>query len=59
MLHAVENEVTYLKRIRMGAVLLDEGLPRGGYRKLTKEEVESLKYEKNTYGVREDREVQA
>ena len=58
MLHAVENEVTYLKRIRMGAVLLDEGLPRGGYRKLTKEEVESLKYEKNTYGVRGDREGQ-
>lgn len=47
MLYAVGNEVTYLKRIRMGGVLLDEGLPKGGYRRLTKEEVESLQYDRS------------
>lgn len=49
MLHAVENEVIYLKRIRMGAVHLEEDLPRGGYRRLTKEEVESLKHDRSSH----------
>lgn len=43
MLHAVGNEVTYLKRIRMGTLALGESLPKGAFRRLTKEEVESLK----------------
>lgn len=43
MLHAVGNEVIYLKRIRMGALVLDNDLKKGNYRRLTKEEVESLK----------------
>lgn len=43
MLHAAGNEVIYLKRIRMGTITLGEDLPRGNYRRLTKEEVESLK----------------
>lgn len=43
MLHAVGNEVIYLKRIRMGTITLGEELQEGNYRRLTKEEVESLK----------------
>ena len=42
MLHTVGNEVTYLKRIRMGTLMLDSELPRGGYRRLTEEEKERL-----------------
>lgn len=42
MLHTVGNEVTYLKRIRMGTLTLDSELPRGGYRRLTEEEKERL-----------------
>lgn len=38
MLHAVGNEVTYLKRIRMGSLTLDSQLPKGCYRRLTEEE---------------------
>lgn len=49
MLHAVGNEVDYLKRIRMGMVTLDEDLPKGSYRKLTKEEVESLKHDRSSH----------
>lgn len=43
MLHAVGNEVVYLKRLRMGTLALDEGLPAGSYRRLTAEETESLR----------------
>ena len=43
MLHAVGNEVVYLKRLRMGTLILDEGLPRGSFRRLTEEEEEKLK----------------
>lgn len=43
MLHAVGNEVTYLKRIRMGSLSLDPGLPKGSYRRLTEEECAGLK----------------
>jgi 16S rRNA pseudouridine516 synthase len=42
MLHAVGNEVTYLKRIRMGSLLLDEQLNKGAYRRLNQEEVAKL-----------------
>ncbi len=38
MLHAVGNEVTYLKRIRMGSLTLDSQIPKGRYRRLTEEE---------------------
>lgn len=43
MLHAVDNEVVYLKRIRMGALWLDPNLELGEYRPLTKTEVALLK----------------
>lgn len=42
MFQAIGLQVTYLKRIRMGSLVLDESLPKGSYRTLTKEEVESL-----------------
>ncbi len=43
MLRAVGNEVVYLKRLRMGALALDETLPAGGFRRLTAEETENLR----------------
>lgn len=46
MMHAVQNEVLYLKRIRMGSLVLDETLELGQYRPLTEEEIERLKGEK-------------
>lgn len=42
MLAAVDNQVIALERTGFGPLRLDEGLKPGGYRKLTKEEVESL-----------------
>lgn len=42
MLKAVGCYVVYLKRIRIGGLALDEALPRGGYRKLTPEELKLL-----------------
>lgn len=42
MLHAVDNEVIYLKRISMGELKLDETLEKGCYRPLTKEERKAL-----------------
>ncbi len=42
MMHACENEVTYLKRIKINDLSLDEDLPLGGYRELTDEEVKTL-----------------
>lgn len=39
MLKAVGCYVVYLKRIRVGALSLDEGLQRGSYRRLTAEEL--------------------
>lgn len=42
MMIATGNEVTYLKRLRMGALWLDESLGLGEYRKLTAEELELL-----------------
>lgn len=43
MFAAVGLTVTYLKRVSMGAVLLDESLKPGEYRRLTDEEIERLK----------------
>lgn len=43
MLHAVGNEVVYLKRLRMGTLQLDPELPTGAYRRLTEEEVGGIK----------------
>ena len=42
MFHAIGSKVLYLKRISIGDLLLDETLPLGGYRPLTKEERELL-----------------
>ena len=36
------NEVIYLKRVKMGQLELDPAIPLGGYRELTKEEIELL-----------------
>lgn len=43
MFIAVKNEVTYLKRISMGPIKLDEMLKLGEYRHLTEEELALLK----------------
>lgn len=42
MMHAVDNEVVFLKRIRMGSLTLDESLEPGEWRYLSDEEVEAL-----------------
>lgn len=42
MFHAVGKEVVYLKRLRMGSLVLDQRLKPGEYRELTKEEMEQL-----------------
>lgn len=42
MLHAVGNEVLYLKRLSMGELTLDEALQAGEYRALTREEIDKL-----------------
>ena len=42
MFEAVGKEVVYLKRLQMGALVLDENLSPGEYRKLTEEEVKNL-----------------
>ena len=43
MFHGVGLEVTYLKRVSMGGLKLDEKLKEGEFRPLTKEEIEYLK----------------
>lgn len=42
MFHAVGKEVLYLKRLRMGSLVLDPELSPGEYRKLTEEEQKEL-----------------
>lgn len=42
MMHACNNEVTYLKRIAIGSVVLDPKLNTGEYRTLTTDEIESF-----------------
>ena len=43
MFHAVGCEVTYLKRMTMGSLKLDESLKAGEYRRLTPQELEELR----------------
>ncbi|MBR2067074.1 MAG: rRNA pseudouridine synthase [Solobacterium sp.] len=43
MFLAVNNEVTYLKRVRMHTLKLDESLASGEYRELSEAELEALK----------------
>ncbi len=43
MFHGVGLEVTYLKRVSMGGLKLDERLKEGEFRPLTKEEIDYLK----------------
>lgn len=43
MCHVTGHDVLYLKRISMGNLILDEKLEKGTFRKLDKEEIESLK----------------
>ncbi|KIR01930.1 Ribosomal small subunit pseudouridine synthase A [Lachnospiraceae bacterium TWA4] len=45
MFHAVGTEVTYLKRLSMGTLLLDPKLLPGEYRKLTEKEIERIQHE--------------
>lgn len=42
MFQSVGKEVVYLKRLSMGTLVLDENLPLGAYRPLTREELERL-----------------
>lgn len=43
MFEATGCKVIYLKRLRMGTLKLDRELPRGAYRRLTEDEIRSLK----------------
>lgn len=43
MFEAVGKRVVYLKRIRMGSLMLDPTLPKGASRRLTEEEIDALK----------------
>ena len=42
MFHAVDNRITSLHRLSMGAIQLDESLAPGQYRNLTQQEIESV-----------------
>jgi 16S rRNA pseudouridine516 synthase len=42
MFNAINNEVTYLQRISMGTLNLDESLKTGEYRHLTEDEIKLL-----------------
>lgn len=43
MIHAIGGEVTYLKRLSMGGLTLDETLEKGSWRELTDKEIAVLK----------------
>ncbi|WP_369716923.1 pseudouridine synthase [Leptotrichia sp. HSP-536] len=43
MFKAINNEVLYLKRVKMGNLLLDENLELGEYRELTEKELNGLR----------------
>lgn len=45
MVAACGKEVITLKRLKMGSLSLDEGLPEGGFRRLTEVEIKNLKNE--------------
>lgn len=42
MLAARGKPVIYLRRVRFGPLILDESLPKGGWRALTEEETQAL-----------------
>ena len=44
MFKAVNNEVLYLKRVKMGSLSLDENLKLGEYRELTGKDLDELKF---------------
>ncbi len=46
MMHAIDNEVCFLKRLQMGSLMLDETLKPGEYRALSESEIEGLKQTK-------------
>ncbi|WP_419791441.1 pseudouridine synthase [Staphylococcus chromogenes] len=46
MFHYVNNEVIYLKRLKIAELTLDETLPPGGYRKLTEDDFQRLELTK-------------
>ena len=48
MFEAVGCGVSFLKRLSMGSLVLDESLEPGAYRALTEEEVEELKKWRDT-----------
>ena len=43
MIQAIGGQVTYLKRLSMGTLLLDEALEKGAFRELSEEEIADLK----------------
>ena len=43
MFHAIDNEVTKLKRVKIGNLKLDDNLLKGEYRELTETELELVK----------------
>ncbi len=43
MIKAIGFEVSYLKRMEMGSLKLDDSLKTGEFRELTKEEIELFK----------------
>jgi 23S rRNA pseudouridine2605 synthase len=53
LLHALHHHVTDLKRISFGGVRLGD-LPEGKWRKMTTDEIETLKTEKPPVGWNED-----
>lgn len=48
MFEAVGSRVSFLKRLSIGSLVLDESLEPGAYRALTEEEVEELKKWRDT-----------
>lgn len=49
MFEAVDRKVTYLQRVQMGNLKLDESLPLGTYRELTEEELSMLSEKENVF----------
>lgn len=45
MIQKIDGKVTYLKRIAMGSLVLDEALQKGAFRMLTQEEIQALRAE--------------
>lgn len=45
MFEAIGKEVVYLKRVRMGSLVLEDSLEKGSYRRLTEDEIRQLRGE--------------